>query len=176
MKAVFLHVHTTGLDPNTDEVVEFAMLPWNDGKCGDVLTEKFYALGEVPAEAAKINGYQHEARRSAASFRHGYVAGILKVIAEHDGVVNANNPDFAMSFIRTAAKRQRVPMPAQRIRTVDTASMAVPLYVAGKVPSLTTRDLASLTGRPYTCSSSAETVVMLKDIFEALFRTYLKAL
>lgn len=176
MKAVFLHVHTTGLDPECNEVVEFAMLPWNDGKSGEVLTEKFYSLSEMPAEAAKINGYEHEARRSCASFRYGYVAGILKVIADHDGVVIANNPDFAWSFVRTAAKRLRVPMPDVRVRTIDTASMAVPLFVAGKVQGLSLRDLAVLTGRPYTCSSSAETVVMIKDVFESLFRTYLKAL
>jgi len=181
MKAVFLHVHTTGLDPETDEVVEFALLPWNDGKSGEVLTEKFYAMGEVPAEAAKINGYVHDERRSCASFRYGYVAGILKTIAEHDGVVIANNPDFAFAFIRNAAKRLRVPMPAQRIRTIDTASLAVPLFLADKVKSLTTRDLAVLTGKPYTganggCASSADTVTMLRDIFEAEVKAYIKAL
>jgi DNA polymerase III alpha subunit (gram-positive type) len=176
VKAVFLHVHTTGLDHAVDEVVEFAMLPWNDGKAGEVITEKFFALGEVPAEAAKINGYEHEARRSCASFRHGYVAGILKTIAEHDGVIIANNPEFSWSFIRTAAVRLRVPMPAQRIRTIDTASLATPLYLAGKVQGLSTRDLAVLTGRPYTCASSRDTVIMLKDIFESEVRAYLKAL
>jgi DNA polymerase III alpha subunit (gram-positive type) len=177
MKALFLNVQTSGLDPAHDEILEFAMLPWDDGKLGNLDTDKFRALSVVPDPICKLNGYDEEARKDCATLRSGFIARIMTEIENNDGVIVAVNPRFVWDFIRTAAERMRVSLPSMQVRLIDVASMAVPLFVAGKVVGLSTAALATLVGRaPVSPLSAPDQVTLTKDIFEKIFTLYYGAL
>ncbi len=176
MKCVFVNVQTTGLDARSSEIVELAAMPWDDGKSGPIDVDQFRAIGRVSDDIAKINGYDDKARETCATFRHGFVERLLAMLANHENVLVACNPTFVWDFISTAAERMGVPLPSC-VRLVDVSSMAVPLYVAGKVGGLGLADLGKIVGRaPKSPGQAADKVELTRDVFEKLFALYYGAL
>jgi DNA polymerase III alpha subunit (gram-positive type) len=182
MKLVVLDFETSGLDPETSEVLEVALLPWDDGKRGEVMSEKFCAIGNTTAPdfiaAAKLNGYTDDEANRKPRFTAPFVRKILDVIVAHDGVVLGSNPFFDWRFLETAARRMRVAMPDTRIRLVDTASLAVPLLLAGKVKGLSLGELTEslLNKKRSNVHSAGEDVTLTIEVFESIVGRYFKAL
>ena len=184
MKCVFLDIETSGLDEDDSEVLEVAIMPWDDGKRGAVRVDKFRMLGnpEAPGaiEALGVNGYDYSKREELPVFQAGYLKAYFETIAAHDGYILGCNPSFDYDrFLRTAAKRWRVPLPPfpsgapLRVRTIDVQSMAVPLLVSGEIKGLKLNDLGAIVGREQTKPHSAAADVTLTcDVFEALFTRY----
>jgi DNA polymerase III alpha subunit (gram-positive type) len=180
MKLVCLDFETSGLDPRTSEIVEVALMTWDDGKRGQIVTERFMPVGNTAApefvSAAKINGYTIDGWGGKPRLSADFIKKIVEVIGAHDGCMLGSNPWFDFRFLETAAERFRVPM--DRVRLIDTASLATPLKIAGKVPGLSLSDLASaLLGKQRgNTHSASEDVQLTVEVFEAIVGRYYKAL
>lgn len=185
MKFICIDTETSGLDPNTCEVLELSYQSWENFKRGDMSNDIFRAMGNPETEAfkgaAKINGYDAAKREQCASFRYGFVKRCFDAIEAVDGIVLGANPAFDWAFLKTAAERLGVPLPKCRVRLVDVSSLAVPMMAAGKVASLSLRDLVKLVGKTQGDGAggghtSKQDVELTIDVFEFLCRAYVKAL
>lgn len=189
MKCVFFDCETTGLpDYPGAEILQWALLGWDDGKRTPVVNETFRMLGnpEEPnaIEAMKINGYDYAKSSALQPLTALSVKAAFKMIADHDGYVVGCNPSFDVDFLFKHAKALGVPRPTVngkpvRIRLIDVSSMAVPLMVAGKLPGIRLRDLGALLSPPRTQTephNAADDVTLTCDVFEALFVKYWNAI
>jgi hypothetical protein len=63
------------------------------------------------------------------------------------------------------------------VRLFDVSSLAVPLFIAGKVPGIRLQELSLLVGRPKKDPCSAADIVELtRDVFEKMVVLYYGAL
>ncbi len=185
MKFICIDTETTGLRPDTCEIVELSYQPWENFKRGEMSNDIFRANGDPNTEAfkgaAKINGYDEAKRLDCPPMRYGYVKRCFDAIEAAGGNVVGANPAFDWAFLIEAAKRLGVPLPACRVRLIDVASLAVPMLAAGKVQSLSLRDLVKLVGKTQGDGAggghtSKQDVELTIDVFEFLCRAYVKAL
>lgn len=180
MKFICGDVETSGLDPDTSEILELSYQQWCDFKRGPMRTDKFRARGnqEHPdfLGAQKINGYNDAKRDELPVFQAGFIRSYFKAIEEADGIVVGANPAFDWAMISTQAKRLRVPMPSCRVRLIDVASMAVCFVATGKVASYSLKDLVKLVGKTQPeVHTSASDVELTIDVFEFLCKAQIKA-
>lgn len=177
MKLLFVHVETSGLDARTGEILELTYQSWIDGKRGTLSNDRFRAVGSITtpafADAAKHNGYIEAERIECATCRGGFIERLIGELEACDGALAAVAPTLTYEFVTETARRYGIPCP--RLRVYDVASMALPLLVAEKVPSLKLADLAGLVGKPAP-KCSIDKVERSIDVFEECFRRYYKAL
>lgn len=181
MKAICLDTETSGLEPETSEILELSYQHWCDFKRGPMRTDKFRALSNQQhpdfVGAAKINGYDDTKRNDLPVFQAGFLVSCFKAIEEADGIVIGANPGFDWGMLRTWALRHRVPLPSCRVRLIDVASLAMPMVAAGKVDGLSLKNLVKIAGKTQPdVHTSASDVELTLDVFEALCRAYVKAL
>jgi|SRR5687768_15550068 len=181
MKLLCIDTETSGLNPDTCEIVELSYQPWENFVRGAMVSETFRALGNTEhpdfVAAAKINGYTNDNRAGSVALTARHIAACFAAIDAAEGVVVGANPAFDWGFLKTAAERLRVPLPASRVRLVDVASLAVPMYAAGKVEGMSLRNLVKLVGKTQgDVHTSKQDVELTLDVFEFLCRAYIKAL
>lgn len=189
MKFVCIDTETTGLNPRNCEIVELSYQPWENFKRGPMVNHVFTAVGNPDTDsfrgAAKINGYEPEARKLCPTLRYNHIADLFRAVDDASenkvAVVVGANPGFDWGFVTAAAERMGVPLPKGRVRLVDVASLAVPMLAAGKVESLSLRDLVKLVGKTQGDGAggghtSKQDVELTIDVFEFICRAYVKAL
>jgi DNA polymerase III epsilon subunit-like protein len=181
MKFICIDTETSGLDPETSEILELSYQHWCDFKRGTMQSDKFRALSNQQhpdfVGAQKINGYDDSKRNDLPVFQAGFVVSCFKAIEEAEGVVVGANPAFDWGMLSTWAKRLRVPFPSCRVRLIDVSSLAAPMVATGKVASYSLKDLVKLVGKEQPAvHTSAGDVELTIDVFEALCRGYVKAL
>lgn len=188
MKLLAIDCETTGLDdyPLSHEVIEIAAQVWEDGERGPLYVKRFMPCGPVDAGAAKVNGFTPEkwgAVQEAAgvpcrpfSFDDAREIYELAKNAEVEAPLGANIA-FDMRFLREAFRRVRHPFPPFKShRTVDIQALAIPLVVAGKVPTASLQNLARFYGIDTGAAhSAAGDVDMTIRVFERLVLDFLPA-
>lgn len=181
MKFVCFHLHTSGLSPDTAEILELTFQTWENFRRNAPSNDKFRAVGnlELPsfAEAAQRNGYNADAGLALPPLQAGYLKRFFAAVQAADGhVVDScfGRSGFGWGFIETAARRLGVPLPSF-VRLIDVPSLAVPMLAAKKVEGLTMAALAAVTGKAAP-TTSLETVERAQDVFESVCRAYVKAL
>jgi DNA polymerase-3 subunit epsilon len=133
----FVDLETTGLDPQRHEIIEIGAIRVDSSTLA-VLAEVDVRVAPVHIERAdpeslRINGYSAEGWVDAVDLHEAFdqVAPLL------DGAVLAgHNVGFDKNFLNEGWKRLGRVHPKIDHHTLDTASLAWPLYTAGAVESL----------------------------------------
>ncbi|WP_245987814.1 3'-5' exonuclease [Sphingobium fluviale] len=98
-RAIFLDVETTGLDPNQDEIIELAMVPfWYDGAdrvvgIGSPLTGLRQPMKSIPAEVQRLTGIT-----DAMVYGHAIDPRMIAAFAT-DSLIIAHNAAFDRRFV-----------------------------------------------------------------------------
>lgn len=98
-RAIFLDVETTGLDPNQDEIIELAMVPfWYDAAdrimgIGSPLTGLRQPIKPIPAEVERLTGIT-----DAMVYGHAIDPGTVAAFAT-DSLIVAHNAAFDRRFV-----------------------------------------------------------------------------
>ncbi len=134
---VFLDLETTGLDPKVHEIVEIAAIQVDAESLVELdvlhLRVKPERLDVASVHALKINGFDMEVWENAV----GLGGALSKLSPMLDGAVMAgHNVGFDQAFLDAAYASTGVPRPRMDHHTLDTASLAWPLYTDGVIKSL----------------------------------------
>lgn len=144
MELVFLDTETTGLEPNWHEIVEICAIR-SDVRIdqGSVVIEyiaeaygrvKPVHIDRASEYALEINGYDPQTWLDAEPWRK--VCERVRSVVDGAPIVGSN-PAFDIAFIRESCTRDHTDCGWITTRhAVDTASLAHPLLLAGKIKSV----------------------------------------
>lgn len=103
--AIYVDLETTGLDPDTDEIIEIGMVPFQyspDGRIFSISDKSFSALREasdaIPEEITKITGITQEMVQG----KHIDPADVERFVADADLII-AHNAGFDRKFLEKFA-------------------------------------------------------------------------
>jgi DNA polymerase-3 subunit epsilon len=173
MKIHFIDTETTGLDPMSGaEIVEIAIALWEDGNVTELLHKGYLPKNGCPEEAAKINGY-NEAEWLAAGAQTFQIAD-AKELAEllAGAYIGGSNPDFDRRMIEAETFRTGQPKLTWRHRTLNTASLAWPLWALGEVEATGLETLAKHFKIEHEAHTAMGDVHATIKVWEALFDRY----
>ena len=132
MKLVFVDTETTGLDRQSDDMIELAAIriDWRTWATESVFYRRFLPTRTVPEEAAKINGYTPETWAetrlivgSDLNMFRSYVDGARWV---------GSMPQFDFDFIeRARVNLGAPPFALASRRLIDVGSLGTPLLFSG---------------------------------------------
>ena len=147
MKLVFPDTETTGLDRQSDEIIELAALrvDWPSWRVDGVYYRRFAPYGPVPHEAAAINGYTPEAWAGAERVTTADLLEFRDFVAGCRWI--GSMPQFDFDFIERARMARGVDpfvLASRRLWCVN--SMAAPLTFAGRVEKGGLDELCSVLG------------------------------
>lgn len=180
-RIAFLDVETTGLDPETDHVIEYAVQlwawdAWRAGKLrGAAYSKRVMPPTDPTPEAAAVNGFTREAWARAKPFS-GFDATTLATML--DGAIIAGaNPAFDRAFVAAEARRLGFEPPKWSHRSIDVQSLAAPLLVMGEIKSTKQTVIAEAFGIDTSAAHSAMGDVQIAiQIWEQFLLLYEKAL
>jgi DNA polymerase-3 subunit epsilon len=134
---VFLDLETTGLDPNVHEIIEVAAIQVDARSLTELdvlhLRIKPERLGVASVHALNMNGFDIELWEDASFIG----AALMQLFPLLDGAMLAgHNVNFDRTFLDAAYKQLSIQPPKLDHHTLDTASLAWPLYSAGEIDSL----------------------------------------
>lgn len=148
----FVDVETTGLDPSKHEIIELAAISVDPAtwKVRQELEVKIAPehIGTADDEALRISGYTPDNWTAAISLAEAMDR--LRLLL--NGAIPAgHNVRFDLGFLEAAWKTTESPDFTRRPknmshRTLDTASLAMPLYLGGIIRSLKLEDVARWAG------------------------------
>lgn len=174
MNIAVLSVHTTGLDPQTDEIVEVAVVsPGEAPEAGFV--RRFYARGHVPSNVCKHNGYD------PVTYGFPFYGADAEVIASElvkRGAI-LTYWDAAIPFLRKAFADVRVPWPARtqlKPHVYDLQSLALPLVACGAIKATTLAELCRFFDLGDVKHSALSDAMQAARVFELLVDGYTKEL
>lgn len=134
---VFLDIETTGLDPDTHEIIEIAACRQaNDfSKPACWVEHKTFPLhiNTADAKALEINKYSADVWRDVAISLKGALSDFV-MLCEGDVTLVIQNPTFDWGFIRPALKKFKL-TPSIDYHIMDVASMMWPYVMRGLVES-----------------------------------------
>lgn len=174
MNIAVLSVHTTGLDPVTDEVVEVAIVSPGE-TVEQAFVRRFYARGPVPTNVRKHNGYDPE------TYGFPFYAADAEVIAAElvkRGAI-LTYWDAAIPFLQNAFRQVRVPWPSRmqlRPHVYDLQSLALPLVTCGAIKTTTLTELCTFFGLGDVKHSALSDAMQAAKVFELLVDGYTKEL
>jgi DNA polymerase-3 subunit epsilon len=169
----FLDTETTGLDPQAHELVEIAIATWNDGEVVELLERPYLPRNGCSAEVAALNGYDEELWRSAGA-EHFEIKHAKEIAALVEGaLLGGSNPDFDKRMIKAACHRTGQPEPKWSHRSLNTCSLAWPLWAMGQVESASLGALTGFFGIEHAAHSAMGDVKAAIKVWEALFDLYI---
>lgn len=174
MNIAVLSVHTTGLDPVTDEVVEVAIVSPGE-TVEQAFVRRFYARGPVPTNVRKHNGYDPE------TYGFPFYAADAEVIAAElvkRGAI-LTYWDAAIPFLQNAFRQVRVPWPSRmqlRPHVYDLQSLALPLVTCGAIKTTTLTELCAFFELGEVKHSALSDAMQAAKVFELLVEGYTKEL
>lgn len=147
MKLVFPDTETTGLDRQSDEIIELAALrvDWPSWRVDGVYYRRFAPYGPVPHEAAAINGYTPEAWAGAERVTTADLLEFRDFVAGCRWI--GSMPQFDFDFIERARMARGVDpfvLASRRLWCVN--SLASPLTFAARVEKGGLDELCSVLG------------------------------
>jgi DNA polymerase-3 subunit epsilon len=171
MKLYFFDTETTGLiDKNPDaEVTEIAIALWEDGAVKELYDRPFLPKHGCPEEVARINGYSEQLWKEAGAkpFSNEDASELQALLM---GVYLAgSNPDFDKRMIAAECQRVGRQAPAWSHRSLNTASLAWPLWALGEVESTGLVSLTKHFGIEHQAHSAMGDVRAAIKVWEALF-------
>jgi DNA polymerase-3 subunit epsilon len=145
---IFIDTETSGLNPRRDCLISIGAVATDlrGYTIQGIFSQKVKPTGPVSAEAAAVNGYTPEGWRDATPVAQAIHE--LLVMAQ-DRIFVAHNAPFDWGFIQAAMGHLKWPGDYHK---VDTAALAWPLLLSGKVADL---KLATL-GEYFGYSNPAE--------------------
>ncbi len=126
-----IDTETTGLGDN-EEVIELAIVRWDDGERKELYNQRFFPLGLCDLRAAKINGYTEDGYRGNPRFGYNQAEEVAAILGDVK-VWLGSNPVFDQGKLKEMFRRTRTPWPEKRIFLRDTASLAMGLEILGLV-------------------------------------------
>ncbi len=152
MKLVFPDTETTGLDRQSDEVIELAALriDWPSWRVDGAYYQRFRPTRAVHPDAAAVNGYTSEAWQGSPDIDS---ASAKKAFEEFAAFVSGcrwigSMPQFDFDMLVRARGRvnlqEPLPLASRRLWCVN--SMAAPLTFAGRVEKGGLDELCSVLG------------------------------
>lgn len=174
MNIAVLSVHTTGLDPQTDEIVEVAIVSPGE-TVEQAYVRRFHARGPVPTNVRKHNGYDPVTYTDDfTSLRADEIAAEL---VKRGAILTYW--DAAIPFLQNAFRQVRVPWPARtqlRPHVYDLQSLALPLVVCGAITTTTLAELCRFFDLGVVKHSALSDAMQAARVFELLVDGYTKEL
>lgn len=174
MNIAILSVHTTGLDPVTDEVIEVAIVSPGE-TVEQAFVRRFRARGHVPVNVCKHNGYNPE------TYVHPFNAGdaleISLALVKRGAVLTYW--DAAIPFLQNAFRQVRVSWPSRmqlRPHVYDLQSLALPLVTCGAIKTTTLTELCTFFELGEVKHSALSDAMQAAKVFELLVEGYTKEL
>jgi DNA polymerase-3 subunit epsilon len=170
----FIDTETTGLDPVLGaEIVELAIARWEDGAVEELLHRPFMPSNGCPEEAAKVNGY-NEAEWLEAGAKEFGIADAKEIAALVKGAyIGGSNPDFDKRMIEGSCHRVGQPKPEWSHRSLNTASLAWPLWATGQVKRTGLVELAQFFGIEHEAHTAMGDVRASIEVWESLFDLFI---
>lgn len=185
MKISFVDVETSGLDAHglegpQDEIIEAAVVLWQDGQIVDQYSQRFMPLGGVSDHVARINGYdRNEWTKTGAQPFDDYHAHVIADKLAKGGIVGGANPTFDQQFLKAAFRKVRVPWPDKTKlthRLIDVQSLAIPLVVIGAIKNTSLHELCRFFGLGEVQHSALSDALQAAKCFELLVDGYSREL
>ncbi|MCR4404617.1 MAG: exonuclease domain-containing protein [Candidatus Acetothermia bacterium] len=130
-----LDLETTGLDPETAEIIECGTVQFIDGEPGERFSSLVCPAAEAPPQIVKLTGIDADELRRAPS-----LAAVLPLLLQSiRGRVVAHNAEFERSFLQAGAARLGIALPPYD--WLDTLILARALF-----PRLHNHKLGTLAG------------------------------
>ncbi len=132
MKLVFVDTETTGLDRQSDEIIELAAIriDWPLWTTEGVFYQRFRPMCPISEGAAAVNGYTPEAWEGAPYLE--LCDAIDRFVAFTDGARWVGSmPQFDYDFINRARSSATRPFALASRRLIDVGSLGTPLLFAG---------------------------------------------
>lgn len=174
MKLHFLDTESTGLDVAAGvELTEVAIVLWEDGNVTELFERPFIPRRGCPENVARINGYDESLWREAGAKHFGIAdARDLQRLLE-GAYVAGSNPDFDKRMISAEHHRCGAPAPAWSHRSLNTASLAWPLWALGEVEGTGLGTLSKYFGIEHDAHSAIGDCRAAIKVWEALFDLYI---
>jgi DNA polymerase-3 subunit epsilon len=174
MRILFTDTETTGLDPVLGaELIELAVIAWEDGATTELYEKPFLPKHGCPEAAAKINGYNETIWRECGA-KEFTIADAKELAALFAGqYIGGSNPDFDKRIIEGECHRAGQPKPEWSRRSLNTASLAWPLWATGAVDSTGLVSLAAYFGIEHEAHSAIGDVRACIKVWEALYDLYI---
>lgn len=161
-KIVFVDCETTGLNPDTDQIISYCAVQWNSRQnVGPSVGSLVMPTIEPPDEVKAINRFDRSmwAKCGAKAYSHVDAAKLADILDA--AIIAGSNPSFDRAFIASEAKRLGFESPRWTHRSIDIASLAAPLLVIGELEKTGLEHVAKFLG------------VSLKDYHDAVTDTYI---
>lgn len=174
MNIAVLSVHTTGLDPVTDEVVEVAIVSPGE-TVEQAFVQRFGARGHVPTNVRKHNGYDETTH--CQIFTSVSALEISEALVKRGAILTYW--DSAIPFLQNAFRQVRVPWPSRmqlRPHVYDLQSLALPLVTCGAIKMTTLTELCAFFGLGEVKHSALSDAMQAAKVFELLVEGYTKEL
>lgn len=173
---VFVDVETGGLDAKNDALLEVAAVCVFGDTPASVIHRYVLPVGNITPRARELNGYDEDVwrERGAVPLKNAVrdLAAFFKACGEK-AFFCGHNPRFDYDFLTRAFARVRRPFPATDYHLLDTASLAVPLLLAGDVESLSLKSLCEFMGTiPQPDHSAINDVRATLSLFHGLIGLY----
>lgn len=184
MKIAFTDLETSGLDAHglegpQDEIIEAAVVLWQDGEIKEQYCQRFLPAGGLEPHAAKINGYDADLWRQTATM---FTADDARCIGDKlaaGGIIGGANPTFDQQFLKAAFRKVRVPWPDKTKlthRLIDVQSLAIPLVVIGAIKNTSLQALCKFFDLGDVKHSALSDAIQAAKCFELLVEGYTKEL
>lgn len=146
----FVDVETSGLDSETDRIIEICALR-TDPKAEFVQRVVHYRINpapgvDVPKQVAELNGYDPDLWKRTGVAMSFALEAVLGVIG---GAKMAGfNPEFDKRFLNAEALRLHMRIDFADYHTLDVSSLFQPIVDAGLIEGVSLRHVNKLLGRP----------------------------
>lgn len=174
MNIAVLSVHTTGLDPVTDEVVEVAIVSPGE-TVEQAFVRRFRARGHVPANVCKHNGYSVTTHKDF--FEDCNAEEIAHQLVKRGAILTYW--DAAIPFLQNAFRQVRVSWPSRmqlRPHVYDLQSLALPLVTCGAIKTTTLTELCTFFELGEVKHSALSDAMQAAKVLELLVDGYTKEL
>jgi DNA polymerase-3 subunit epsilon len=120
---IVLDLETTGLDPRTDQIIEFAGVRYLHGRRADELVLLIHPGCPIPAEATQVNGISDEMLAEAPPLEEALPR--ISAFLGQTPIV-AHNASFDTAFLKTACKAAGLPFRNTVFDTLPLSKRAFP--------------------------------------------------
>lgn len=175
MNLLFFDCETTGLDPHKHEIVSVSCTLTDETNKMVLGARTFYVhperLSDATTEALGVNGYSFDRWRLQGTVTRGEMVVAIDDLSK-GAVLVGHNVKFDEAFMEAAFVAEGV-QPSWDYHSVDTVSLAWPLYQGGLIEKLSLDSLCKFFKQTRSSVHSAEEDVKLtRRIYSALLEYY----